>query len=66
MMSDVAKGLKSFKHGLAEDDQQERRPPEQQPQQQRSLPQERPIDITPINTEPATPPPPPPSDEQRR
>ena len=53
MMSDVAKGLKSFKKGLSEDE--EERPRDQQQQQrqpQRSLPPqgqapERPIDVTP-------------------
>ena len=48
MMSDVAKGLKSFKKGLSEDE--EERPRDQQ--QQRSLPPQgqapdRPIDVTP-------------------
>ena len=44
MMSDVAKGLKSFKKGMTEDEEEERRR-----EQQRSLPrnQERPIDVTP-------------------
>ena len=46
MMSDVAKGLKSFKKGLSDEDE------ERQREQQRSLPPqgqapERPIDVTP-------------------
>ena len=40
MMSDVAKGLKNFKHGLSEDDK-----PDQRPQGQ--IRNERPIDVTP-------------------
>jgi len=42
MMSDVAKGLKNFKHGLTEDD-----PKEQRPQDQAQIRQDRPIDVTP-------------------
>ena len=54
MMGDVAKGLKSFKQGLADDD--EKKPqPGQQPQQ--------PIDITPRPAEPTAPPP---ADDQSR
>jgi sec-independent protein translocase protein TatA len=43
MMSDVAKGLKSFKQGLSEDDK-----PADQPAEPRSLPRnsDRPIDVT--------------------
>jgi sec-independent protein translocase protein TatA len=46
MMSDVAKGLKSFKQGLSEEDNK----PAERPQDPRQLPREsseRPIDITP-------------------
>jgi len=44
MMTDVAKGLKSFKKGLSEEEEEERRQ-----ERQRSLPrnQDRPIDVTP-------------------
>ena len=60
MMGDVAKGLKSFKQGMAEEDKPSR------PAEPRQLPREQqPIDITPQQpSEPATPPPPP-SDESR-
>jgi sec-independent protein translocase protein TatA len=47
MMSDVAKGLKSFKHGLAEDDKPvERREDTRQIPPQNRAP-EHPIDVTP-------------------
>ena len=64
MMGDVAKGLKSFKQGMADDEEESRRrydehrrnePPRQIPRDQR--PQE-PIDVTPRPAEPAAPPPP--------
>ena len=44
MMKDVARGMKSFKEGLSEDEKEERRQ-----EQQRSLPrnEDRPIDVTP-------------------
>ena len=48
MMGDVAKGLKSFKQGLSEDEKAEQRREEQQrqlPPQNRAP--ERPIDVTP-------------------
>jgi sec-independent protein translocase protein TatA len=51
MMGDVAKGLKSFKQGLSEDDRPAE--PKQIPPQQ----QQQPIDITPSRpAEPASPP----------
>jgi sec-independent protein translocase protein TatA len=52
MMGDVAKGIKSFKHGLADEDKtaDSRQLPPQQPQQ--------PIDITPQPARPADPTPP--------
>jgi sec-independent protein translocase protein TatA len=57
MMGDIGKGLKSFKKGLAEDE-------DERPREQRNLPPQsqapdRPIDVTP---EPRTPP----SDDQPR
>jgi sec-independent protein translocase protein TatA len=42
MMGDVAKGLKSFKQGMADDDKPAERPPER-----RTIGQDRPIDLTP-------------------
>jgi len=57
MMGDVAKGIKSFKQGMAEDEKPAE--PKQIPQQQQ---QQQPIDITP--NRPAEPSPP--SDDQSR
>jgi sec-independent protein translocase protein TatA len=61
MMGDVAKGIKSFKQGMADEDDdkyrrydEQRRDPRQLPHDQR--PQE-PIDVTPRPAEPAAPPP---------
>ena len=65
MMSDVAKGLKSFKQGMAEEDEEKVRrydeqrrnePPRQLPREE-VRPQE-PIDVTPRREEPVAPPPP--------
>ena len=55
MMSDVAKGLKSFKQGLSEDDK-----PAERPGDPRQLPrnQDRPIDVTPEPRRTADPVPP--------
>ncbi len=51
MMGDVAKGLKSFKAGMSEDDevkQQQQRNSDQRPAEPRQIPpQQPPIDITP-------------------
>ena len=59
MMGDVAKGLKSFKQGMADDEDEKR----QRYEQQRRLPRDQigpqdPIDVTPRPVEPVTPPPP--------
>lgn len=55
MMGDVAKGLKSFKHGLADEDEKPKAiPPAELP----------PIDVKVRPAEPATPPPP--ADDQPR
>ena len=65
MMGDVAKGLKSFKQGMAdEDDEKTRRYDEQR----RQLPRDQqPIDVTPRPAEPAEPAaPPPPRDDEIR
>ena len=72
MMGDVAKGLKSFKQGMAdEDDDKQRRYEEQRRYDEqrraeppRQLPRDdigprgEPIDVTPKREEPVTPPPP--------
>ena len=70
MMGDVAKGIKSFKAGMAdEDDEKQRRYDEQRrAEPPRQLPREdigprEPIDVTPRREEPVTPPPPPRDDE---
>jgi len=61
MMGDVAKGLKSFKAGMSEED--EAKQPPQRPAEPRQIPpQQPPIDITPHATrtpDTAAPPPPP-------
>ena len=61
MMGDVAKGIKSFKQGMADEDDdkyrrfdEQRRDPRQLSRDER--PQE-PIDVTPRSAEPAAPPP---------
>jgi sec-independent protein translocase protein TatA len=56
MMGDVAKGLKSFKQGMADDDEKKADP--------RQIPQQ-PIDVTPRPTDTVTPPPPPGDDANR-
>lgn len=60
MMGDVAKGLKSFKQGMADDEEEKRKRYEEQ---KRSEPRQigrpdEPIDVTPRREEPAAPPPP--------
>ena len=65
MMGDLGKGLKSFKQGMAEDDDKTSRPAEP-----RQLPREQqPIDITPSApppAEPSAPTPPPASGDEPR
>ena len=66
MMGDVAKGLKSFKKGMTDEDEVK---PEARPAEQRQIPPQQPIDITPRPADPVAPPPPPPSspaDDQTR
>ena len=70
MMGDVAKGLKSFKKGMTEEDEVK---PQERPAEQRQIPPQiapqPPIDITPRPADPVAPPPPPPSsstDDQTR
>lgn len=62
MMGDVAKGLKSFKEGLSEDDKANGQQPPRQLPPQSQAPQQ-PIDITPRPAEPTSPPP---ADDQNR
>ena len=60
MMGDVAKGLKSFKKGMADEEEDGRkRYEEQRGNEQRSLPNEQPpIDVSARPAEPSAPPPP--------
>ena len=48
MMGDVAKGLKSFKQGLSDEDK---------PAEPKQIPPQQPIDVTPRAAEPTAPPP---------
>ena len=62
MMGDVAKGLKSFKQGMADEDDKMRRYDEQRRGEARQLPRDparpgEPIDVTPRPADPAAPPP---------
>ena len=61
MMGDVAKGLKSFKAGMSDEDEAKQHQ-QQRPAEPRQIPpQQPPIDITPHatrNPDPAAPPPP--------
>ncbi len=61
MMGDVAKGLKSFKQGMADDEDETKRRAEEQ---RRLNAHERPIDVTP-NPRAADPVAPPPSADQQ-
>jgi sec-independent protein translocase protein TatA len=48
MMGDVAKGLKSFKQGMSEEDEAKQQQQQQRPAEPRQIPpQQPPIDITP-------------------
>ena len=65
MMGDVAKGIKSFKQGMADEDEEKQRRYEEQRRAEppRQLPREdasyrEPIDVTPRREEPVAPPPP--------
>ncbi len=68
MMGDVAKGLKSFKAGMSEEDEAKQQQ-QQRPAEPRQIPpQQPPIDITPQaprDPDPAAPPPPPRDDSAR-
>lgn len=66
MMGDVAKGLKSFKQGMADEDDEKYRRYDEQRRDPRQLPRDQgrpqePIDVTPRPGEPA-----PPKDEEAR
>ena len=64
MMGDLAKGMKQFKQGMADEDEDKRRRYDEQ--RPRQLPRDQgPIDVTPRSSEPAAPPPPPRDDETR-
>ncbi|HEX6660551.1 MAG TPA: twin-arginine translocase TatA/TatE family subunit [Sphingomicrobium sp.] len=67
MMGDVAKGLKSFKQGMADDeDDARKRYEEQRRSEPPRLPREQdPIDVTPRRDEPQSSTPPPRDDEAR-
>ena len=58
MMGDVAKGLKSFKHGMADDEEEEGRRKAEEARRLGSV--DRPIDVTPHPraADPVAPPPP--------
>ncbi|MCY7280394.1 MAG: twin-arginine translocase TatA/TatE family subunit [Sphingomonas bacterium] len=70
MMGDVAKGLKSFKKGMSDEDEvkPQDRAPDRNAGEQRQIPPQQsaqpPIDITPRPADPVTPPPPPSSTDQ--
>jgi sec-independent protein translocase protein TatA len=59
MMGDVAKGIKSFKEGMSDDEEEKRkRYEEQRRAEPRQLPRDQePIDVTPRREEPVAPPP---------
>jgi sec-independent protein translocase protein TatA len=61
MMGDVAKGLKSFKAGMADDEDEKRKRYEEERRRNeppRQLPRDQPpIDVTPSREEPTAPPP---------
>jgi sec-independent protein translocase protein TatA len=68
MMGDVAKGLKSFKQGMADDEDEKRKRHEEQRRSAEPprLPRDQdPIDVTPRPAEPAAAPPPRDDDETR-
>ena len=68
MMGDVAKGLKSFKQGMGDDEEEKRK---RYDEQRRAEPprtigrQDEPIDVTPRSADPAAAPPPPRDDDAR-
>ena len=52
MMGDVAKGLKSFKAGMADEDEQRRQDGTQRPVDPRQIPPQKPYDTPPIDITP--------------
>lgn len=66
MMGDVAKGLKSFKKGMTDEDEVRPQDRASNPNsgEQRQIPPQQPIDITPRAADPVVPPPP--ADDQTR
>ena len=66
MMGDVAKGLKSFKKGMTDEDEvkPEQRASDRNAGEQRQIAPQQPIDITPRPADPVAPPPP--VDDQTR
>ena len=70
MMGDVAKGLKSFKKGMIDEDEVKPEPRASDRGEQRQIPPQQPIDITPRVADPVVPPPPnppaSPADDQTR
>lgn len=70
MMGDVAKGIKSFKQGMSDDEEEERRreAERRRESEMRAIRHDRPIDVTPEPrpTETAAPPPPPPPADENR
>ena len=70
MMGDVAKGLKSFKQGMSEEDEAKKadqRGSDRHSGEQRQIPPQQPIDITPQQPRAGTEtPPPPPRDDNAR
>lgn len=52
MMGDVAKGLKSFKAGMADEDEQRRHDTAQRPADPRQIPPQRPYETPPIDITP--------------
>ena len=64
MMGDLAKGMKQFKQGMADEDEDKRRRYDEQ--RPRQLPRDQAlIDVIPRSSEHAAPPPPPRDDETR-
>ena len=66
MMGEVAKGLKSFKKGMTDEDEAkpQERASDRNSGEQRQIPPQPPIDITPRPADPVAPPPP--VDDQTR
>jgi sec-independent protein translocase protein TatA len=63
MMGDVAQGLKSFKRGMADDEDEQQRKAAEAAESRRLGSPDRPIDVTP-NRSAADPVPPPPASDQ--